>query len=96
MNSGDLLHIFLPMRPAVLPDAQRLEAWALRSGVRARIELDVDDVNRSDGVVGRGETPTRPAARATHGRDLVELADHEIRFRGGPDCGGRLGRGGGG
>ena len=55
--------------------------------VRARIELDVDDVDGGDGVVGRGKTPTRPAARAAHGRHLVELADHEL-FRGGGGGGG--------
>ena len=46
--------------------------------VRTRIELDVDDVDGGDGVVWRGKTPARPAARAAHGRNLVELADHEI------------------
>ena len=33
------LRIFLPMRPAALPDAQRLAAWARRAGVETGVEL---------------------------------------------------------
>ncbi|WP_436394918.1 CinA family protein [Acidithiobacillus ferriphilus] len=33
------LQIFLPMRPAALPDAQRLAAWARRAGMDVRVEL---------------------------------------------------------
>ena len=35
----DRLRIFLPMRPAALPDAQRLAAWATRAGMEVRVEL---------------------------------------------------------
>ncbi|MFA5730982.1 MAG: CinA family protein [Acidithiobacillus sp.] len=38
-NPRDRLRIFLPMRPAALPDAQRLAAWARRSGMDVRVEL---------------------------------------------------------
>ena len=33
------LQIFLPMRPAALPDAQRLAAWARLAGMDVRVEL---------------------------------------------------------
>ncbi|MHB1580549.1 MAG: CinA family protein [Acidithiobacillus sp.] len=33
------LQIFLPMRPAALPDAQRLTVWARRAGVDVRVGL---------------------------------------------------------
>ncbi|MGE4530685.1 MAG: CinA family protein [Acidithiobacillus sp.] len=39
MSSSEILRIFLPLRPSALPDAQRLRAWAMRSGVVAQIEL---------------------------------------------------------
>ncbi len=38
MKRGETLRIFLPLRPAALPDAQRLRAWALRSGVQVQME----------------------------------------------------------
>ena len=38
-NPTDCLRIFLPRRPAALPDAQRLAAWAGRARMEVRVEL---------------------------------------------------------
>ncbi|MDX5936042.1 MULTISPECIES: CinA family protein [Acidithiobacillus] len=75
MNSGELLHIFLPMRPAVLPDAQRLEAWALRSGVRARIELTAVLPDIEGAALGIGAFANAAAWKVIPQRALVPAGD---------------------
>src|SRR6266545_3611539 len=49
--------------------------------VRARIALDVDDVQAGDVAGGLREGPAREAARAADGWRLIELRDEIIRHR---------------
>ncbi|MCK9188415.1 CinA family protein [Acidithiobacillus sp.] len=49
------LQILLPMRPAALPDAQRLAAWARRSGMDVRVELVATLPDCSSMAVAIGE-----------------------------------------
>lgn len=57
MTAADILRIYLPLRPAALADAQRLQAWAQRAGVEARIELVTVLPDQDDLALAIGDFP---------------------------------------
>ena len=46
--------------------------------MRPRIHLDVDEVDRRDGIIGRGKGAARQAAWAGNRGDVVEVGDNVI------------------
>ena len=46
--------------------------------MRPRIQLDVDEVDRRDGIIGRGKGAARQAAWAGDRGDVVEVGDNVI------------------
>ncbi len=46
--------------------------------VRPRVHLDIDEVNRRDGIIRRRKRAARQAARASDWGDLVEMSDDVI------------------
>ncbi|WP_414039580.1 CinA family protein [Acidithiobacillus sp. M4-SHS-6] len=75
MTSTDALRIFLPLRPAALAEAQRLQAWAQRAGVSAGIELASALPDKAGAALAIGAFPNGDAWKSLSGHALVPAGD---------------------